>query len=61
MNDILVLTVNYKNTAITENFVRSLEKLDRSDRVKLVVVDSESTLKTKENNQFDISDSLSNI
>ena len=49
MNDILVITVNYKNTAITENCVRSLEKLDRSDRVKLVVVDSESTNETIEN------------
>ena len=49
MNDILVITVNYKNTTITENFVRSLEKLDRSDRVKLVVVDSESTNETIEN------------
>ena len=51
MKDILIITVNYKNTAGTENFVRSLEKLDHSDRVELVVVDSESTHETKENLQ----------
>ena len=49
MNNILVITVNYKNTIITENFIHSLENLDASDKVELIVVDSESTPKTKEN------------
>ena len=48
MKDILIITVNYKNTEGTENFVQSLEKLDNSDGVELVVVDSESTHETKE-------------
>jgi len=48
MNDILVITVNYKNTIITENFIHSLENLDSSDKVELIVVDSASTPKTKE-------------
>ena len=51
MNNILVITVNYKNTIITENFIHSLENLDASDKVELIVVDSESTPKTKENLQ----------
>ena len=51
MKDILIITVNYKNTAGTENFVQSLEKLDNSNGVELVVVDSESTHETKENLQ----------
>jgi GT2 family glycosyltransferase len=51
MNNILIITVNYKNTVITENFIHSLENLDAIDRVELIVVDSESTQKTKENLQ----------
>ena len=51
MNDILVITVNYKDTNVTENFVHSLENLDASNKVELVVVDSASTPKTKENLQ----------
>ena len=51
MNDILVITVNYKDTNVTENFVHSLENLDASNEVELVVVDSASTPKTKENLQ----------
>ena len=51
MNDILVITVNYKDTNVTENFVHSLENLDDSNKVELVVVDSASTPKTKENLQ----------
>ena len=51
MRDILIITVNYKNTVVIENFVHSLEKLDHSNSVELVVVDSESTNETKENLQ----------
>ena len=51
MNQILIITVNYKDTNVTENFVQSLENLDASDKVKLVVVDSASTPKTKDNLQ----------
>ncbi len=48
MNDILVITVNYKDTTITENLIRSLEKLENYNVVDLVIVDSESTEQTKE-------------
>ena len=51
MNQILIITVNYKDTNVTENFVHSLENLDASNKVELVVVDSASTPKTKENLQ----------
>jgi GT2 family glycosyltransferase len=51
MNQILIITVNYKDTNVTENFVHSLGNLDASDKVKLVVVDSASTPKTKDNLQ----------
>ena len=51
MNNILVITVNYKNTIVTKNFIHSLENLDAIDRVELIVVDSESTQNTKENLQ----------
>ena len=51
MSNILIITVNYKNTIITEDFIHSLENLDAIDRIELIVVDSESTLKTKENLQ----------
>ena len=48
MNQILIITVNYKDTAITEKFIRSLQNLNISDNVDLVIVDSKSTVKTKE-------------
>ena len=48
MNQILIITVNYKDTTITEKFIRSLQNLDFSNDVNLVIVDSESTLQTKE-------------
>ena len=48
MNQILIITVNYKNTTVTENFIRSLEKLDGCEQVNLVIVDSESTVRSKE-------------
>ena len=51
MNQILIITVNYKDTNVTENFVHSLGNLDACDKVKLVVVDSASTPKTKDNLQ----------
>ena len=48
MNQIKIITVNYKDTAITERFIRSLQKLDTCNAVDLVIVDSESTVQTKE-------------
>ena len=48
MNQIKIITVNYKDTAITERFIRSLQKLDTCNAVDLVIVDSESTEQTKE-------------
>ena len=48
MNQIKIITVNYKDTAVTERFIRSLQKLDTCNAVDLVIVDSESTVQTKE-------------
>ena len=48
MKDILIITVNYRNTSITEDFIHSLEKLHEFRRVQLVIVDSASTNTTKE-------------
>ena len=52
MNQILIITVNYKDTTVTEKFIRSLQHLDLSNDVDLVIVDSESTLQTKEQLEF---------
>ena len=52
MNKTLIITVNYKNTVVTKNFVHSLEKLDHSDTVKLVIVDSASTPETRKSLQI---------
>ena len=48
MKDILIITVNYRNTSVTEDFIHSLEKLHEFQRVQLVIVDSASTNATKE-------------
>ena len=48
MKDILIITVNYRNTSVTEDFIHSLEKLHEFERVQLVIVDSASTNATKE-------------
>ena len=48
MNQIKIITVNYKDTAVTERFIRSLQNLDTCSAVDLVIVDSESTVQTKE-------------
>ena len=48
MKDILIITVNYRNTSATEDFIHSLEKLHEFRRVQLVIVDSASTNATKE-------------
>ena len=48
MKDILIITVNYRNTSATEDFIHSLEKVHEFQRVQLVIVDSASTNATKE-------------
>ena len=48
MKDILIITVNYRNTSVTEDFIHSLEKIHEFQRVQLVIVDSASTNATKE-------------
>ena len=48
MKDILIITVNYRNTSVTEDFIHSLEKVHEFQRVQLVIVDSASTNATKE-------------
>ena len=48
MKDILIITVNYINTSVTEDFIHSLEKVHEFQRVQLVIVDSASTNATKE-------------
>jgi GT2 family glycosyltransferase len=48
MKDILIITVNYRNTSVTEDFIHSLEKVHEFQQVQLVIVDSASTNATKE-------------
>ena len=48
MNQIKIITVNYKDTAVKERFIHSLQNLDTCNAVDLVIVDSESTVQTKE-------------
>ena len=48
MNQILIITVNYKDTDVTEKLIRSLQNLDTSNNLDLVIVDSEATVQTKE-------------
>ena len=48
MNQILIITVNYKDTDVTKKLIRSLQNLDTSNNLDLVIVDSESTVQTKE-------------
>ena len=36
MNQIKIITVNYKDTAVTERFIRSLQNLDTCNAVDLV-------------------------
>ena len=47
MKDILIITVNYKNTSVTNNFIKSIENIDYSDRVQLVILDNEATDKSR--------------
>ena len=53
MNKILFITVNYRNTEITENFIQSFENLDLKENASIVIVDNDSTKESK--------DSLKNI
>ncbi len=46
--EILFITVNYKNTAITANFLTSLQQLDLGERSAVVIVDNESTTSSQE-------------
>ena len=61
MNEILIVTVNYKNTNPTKSLVTSLEKCYNMNKVKLVIVDNEASDKKrneleliKENSTVDI-------
>lgn len=47
MNEILIVTVNYKNTNPTNTLVASLEQCHGNERIKLVVVDNESSNNTR--------------
>ena len=48
MNKILFITVNYRNTEITENFIQSFENLDLKENASIVIVDNDSTKESKE-------------
>ena len=48
MNKILFITVNYRNTKITENFIQSFENLDLKENASIVIVDNDSTIESKE-------------
>jgi len=47
MNKILFITVNYKNTEITKNFIQSFENLKLKENVSIVIVDNSSTSKSR--------------
>ena len=53
MNKILFITVNYRNTEITENFIQSFENLESKENASIVIIDNDSTKESK--------DSLKNI
>ena len=53
MNKILFITVNYRKTEITENFIQSFENLELKENASIVIVDNDSTKESK--------DSLKNI
>ena len=48
MNKILFITVNYRNTEITENFIQSFENLDLKENASIVILDNDSTKESKE-------------
>ena len=48
MNKILFITVNYKNTEITKNFIQSFENLELKENASIVIVDNSSTSKSRE-------------
>jgi len=47
--EIWVVTVNYKNTKPTESLVRSIEKCNNSEFVKIAIADNASTIETLDN------------
>ena len=47
MNKILFITVNYKNTEITKNFIQSFENLDLKENASIVILDNSSTSKSR--------------
>ena len=47
INKLLFITVNYKNTEVTNNFVQSFESLQHSDQASIIIVDNDSTPESK--------------
>ena len=46
-NKLLFITVNYKNTEVTKNFVQSFESLQYRDKASIIIVDNDSTIESK--------------
>ena len=47
MKKILIITVNYKNTNPTYKLIESIEKCNNANIIQLVIVDNESSAKSK--------------
>ena len=46
MNNIVLITVNYKNTSITEKFVLSANQCRNNSVISIIIVDNQSTQKS---------------
>ena len=46
MNSILIITVNYRNTEPTNSLVKSIEKCFHNDKIKLCIVDNDTTVES---------------
>jgi len=47
MNKILFITVNYQNTKVTKNFIKSFENLELKERASIIIVDNGSSNESK--------------
>lgn len=48
LKTVLIITVNYMDASPTRNLIKSVESLERSDEVDLIIVDNKSTDKTQQ-------------
>ena len=48
LKTVLIITVNYMDASPTRNLIKSVESLERSGEVDLIIVDNKSTDKTQQ-------------